>query len=147
MIEYDGMIHTDAEAARRAGVPEAVVASGDLGAAKAAARARLIAHVAAARAALITNLPGQEMVYLAKEAEAEAWLAARDPDAADYPLLAAEVGTTAETPDQLAQIWLNKGALWREAVARLEALRLRRGAALDAARTPKDVEAAMEGLA
>lgn len=113
---------------------------------KAAARERLASAIAAARTALITDLPGQEMIYLAKEAEARDWLAATDPDVADYTLLSAEVGITAPDPDSLAQLWLHLGQLWRGAAAQLEALRMTTLAAIDAAGTPADIEAAMAAL-
>lgn len=113
---------------------------------KAEARARLAAAIAAARTALITDLPGQEMIYLAKEAEARDWLSATDPDLADYTLLSAEVGITAPDADSLAQLWLNLGQLWRGAAAQLEALRMSILAAIDAAETPADIEAALTAL-
>ncbi|MDD2868439.1 hypothetical protein [Neomegalonema sp.] len=134
------------ERLRAAGVPGAVVRAALTARARTAARQVLDAHVAAARAAFVTALPGQEMVYLAKEAEAREWAAATAPDLADYPLLSAEVGVTAETADQLAQVWLNMAALWRSAAARLEARRLGVSAALDAARSPEEVEAALRAL-
>ena len=115
--------------------------------ARASARARLAAAISDARTAMITLLPGQEMIYLAKEAEARDWLAADDPDLADYTLLAAEVGITAPTAGELAQLWLNMGALWRGAAARLEALRMTVCAAIAAAETPEEVAAALEALA
>lgn len=111
--------------------------------ARAAARAALSAHIEAARAALITDLPGQSMIYLAKEAEARSFLAEPEPDMADYPMLAAEVGITAPDAETLAQIWLNMADIWRNAAAGLEALRLSTAAAIDAAATPAAVEAAM----
>ncbi len=117
-----------------------------LGAAKAAARAKLAEAAAAARAAMITALPGQDMIYLAKEAEARAWIADPVPDPAAYPLLVAEIGITAPDAASLAQLWLNLAALWREAAAQLEALRLSVGAAIDAAGTVADVEAALGPL-
>lgn len=85
------------------------------------------------RSAYITTIPGQEMIYLAKEAEARAWLADPAPDPADYPLLVAEIGITAPDAAQLAQLWLNMAALWRGVAATLEALRLGTAAALSAA--------------
>lgn len=112
--------------------------------AKATAHAALAARIAAARSALITDLPGQQMIYLAKEAEARAWLADPSPDLAAYPLLAAEVGLTAPDPATLAQIWLNMAMLWRNAAAGLEATRLALGAAIDAATTVAEVRAVRE---
>ena len=47
---------------------------------QAAATASVNAAIGQVRARYITVLPGQEMLYLAKETEARAWLAAVDPD-------------------------------------------------------------------
>jgi len=114
--------------------------------AKAAGQARLIEAMAAARLAFVTPLPGQDMVYLAKEAEARAWVAAIAPVLSDYPLLLAEVGITAPDADQLAQLWLNMAALWRAAAAQLEALRLSTQAAIEAAVSPEEVTAIMDAF-
>lgn len=56
------------------------------------------------------------MIYLAKEAEARAYLV----DGTIGPLLSAEVGITAPEPYQLAQLWVNLAALWRGAAAGIE---------------------------
>ncbi|AWD21625.1 hypothetical protein [Fuscovulum blasticum] len=114
--------------------------------AQAAARLRLTAAITRARTALITDLPGQDMIYLAKEAEARAWLADPVPDPAAYPLLVAEIGITAPDAPSLAQLWLNLAALWRQTAAELEGLRMAVGAAIDAATTPEDVAAALAPL-
>lgn len=111
--------------------------------AKAAARATLTAYIIAARSMLITVLPGQEMIYQAKEAEALAWVAAEAPGLTDYPLLSAEIGITAPDADQLAQLWLNMARIWRDTAAGLEALRLSIGAAIDAATQLIEVEIAL----
>lgn len=111
--------------------------------ARARAMAKLSAWIAAARAQFITELPGQEMVYLAKEAEARAWVAAIAPVLADYPLLSAEVGITAPDAEQLAQLWLNMATLWRATAAELEALRLSTQAAILAAESEAEIAAVL----
>lgn len=113
---------------------------------KTRARAEVAAAIAAARTALITDLPGQSMIYLAKEAEARAWLADPAPDMAEYPMLSAEIGLTAPDARALAQIWLNMATLWRSAAATLEARRLTLNAAIDAATTVAEVEAVVDQL-
>ncbi len=118
-------------------------ASAALAQARSAARAELATRIAAARTALITDLPGQSMIYLAKEAEARAFLGDPAPDMANYPMLSAEVGITAPDAETLAQIWLNMAVLWRDAAAALEALRLTTAAAIEAAGTVAEVDAAM----
>lgn len=115
--------------------------------AQADAQARLIEVMAAARMAFVTPLPGQDMVYLAKETEARAWVAAETPDLADYPLLSAEVGVTAPDADQLAQLWLNMAALWRTTAAELEGLRLSTKAAIAAAQSVEEIDTILEGIA
>lgn len=128
-IQWDQLIAADSRAAAA------------LAEARATAHAALATRIAAARSALITDLPGQQMIYLAKEAEARAFLADPAPDLAAYPLLAAEVGLTAPDAQALAQIWLNMAMLWRNAAAGLEATRLALGAAIDAATTVAEVRA------
>ena len=118
-------------------------AAAALAAAKSTAREALAGAVATARAGLITDLPGQSMIYLAKEAEAARWAADPAPDLASYPLIAAEIGITAPDAASLVQIWLNMAALWRSAAADLEALRLTTRAAIDAAETVDEVGAAL----
>ncbi len=114
--------------------------------AKTAARARLFAEVEAICRLLVTPLPGQDMIYLAKQAEARAWIADPVPNPTDYPLLCAEVGITAPDAHSLAQLWLNMAALMISEGARLEALRLSVGNAIDAAQTVEDVEAEIHGF-
>lgn len=117
-----------------------------MAAAKADALARLHGRLIILRSQLITDLPGQDMIYLAKESEARAWVADPSPDLAAYPLLAAEAGLTAPNADQLAQLWLNMAALWRAAAAQLEGLRMSMQAAIAAAPTAEELASIMEAL-
>ncbi len=102
--------------------------------------------IAAERAALLTDMVGQEMIYLAKEAEAKAWQATTNQDLADYPLLAAEVGITADDADALAALWLSMADQWRQTAARLEAIRLKAKADVGAAETLDAVASAESGI-
>ena len=102
------------------------LAADRLAAARAAAVAKINTWAAQERLKYITDLPGQEMVYMAKETEARAWLAAPAPDVTAYPLLSAEIGITAPDADQLAQVWVNLAAMWRGAAAGIEGERLSR---------------------
>lgn len=72
----------------------------------------------------ITSLPGQDMIYLRKEQEARAYLLDEDPVLSQYPMIAAEIGVTAETAYQIAQIWLYMSNSWQVIAAQLEWLRL-----------------------
>lgn len=103
------------------------------------AQARLFAWVEAERRLYVTALPGQEMIYLAKEAEAARFLVDPDPDMASYPFIAAEVGITAQTAWQVAQIWAFMATLWREVAAELEQTRLGLSAQIAAATTPAEL--------
>ena len=91
----------------------------------------------------ITIIPGQEMIYQAKEAEARLWLQTQPEDLTDFPLLAAEVGITAPTAFELAQLWLNLAVMWKSVAAQLETLRLQTGAAIAAAGSAAEIEAVM----
>lgn len=93
------------------------------------------------RRKFVTDIPGQEALYLLKEREARDWLSAEGPNLTDYPLIAAEVGITGETPDQVAQVYLNLGAIFLQAAAALEQVRLSKIAAIEAAQTSEDIEA------
>lgn len=99
---------------------------------KAAAHDRLFSAIAAARRKLVTELPGQEMIYLRKEDEAKRIIADPDPQAISYPILAGEVGLLAPTLYQAAQIILWKSAVWQAIAAALEAYRFRQTALIDA---------------
>ena len=91
---------------------------------KTSSLARVSAGISSVRQRVITALPGQDMIYLRKEAEARAYLAASDPALADYPMIAAEVGVTAETAYQVAQVWIYMSQSWQALAASLEAIRL-----------------------
>lgn len=117
-----------------------------LAAQQASAIAAVNAAAAVIRARLVTDLPGQEMLYLRKEAEARAFLADPDPDLALYPFLAAEVGATAPSADQVAQVYLNMAALWTGIGAALEALRLGAIAAIEGAEAPAVIGEAVAGF-
>jgi hypothetical protein len=115
-------------------------------AAQAAARDRINRLAGEARRPFITDIAGQEMIYLGKEAEARAYLADPAPDPADYPMLMAEVGLTAATPGQLAQLWLQMGAIWRQVAAAIEGARMTALIAVDAAATESAIDAAVTGM-
>lgn len=95
------------------------------------------------RRRIYTDIPGQDAMYLEKRAEAVAYVAeargrGEPASLADYPLLANEVGVTAPTPWQLAQIWLHMAAAFKAIGAATERLRMQ--AQIDIS-TAKDIEA------
>lgn len=57
-----------------------------------AAIAQVNAIAGKVRRLYVTDIPGQEALYLLKENAARSWLSANDPSLSDYPLIAAEVG-------------------------------------------------------
>ncbi len=108
--------------------------------------AKINARIGNERARYITVAPGQEMIYLAKEAEAARYVSA-DPEPAtmdDYPLLAADVGTLVATGYEAAQLVLNLAAQWRQIGGQLEYARRSAIAAVEGATTPGEVQAALE---
>lgn len=81
-------------------------------------------RVGQVRVKFVTDLPAQEMIYLRKEQEARSWLDSPSPNINAYPLMKAEVGITAPTANELAQIWLYMSNQWLEVAAVLEQIRL-----------------------
>lgn len=113
---------------------------------KADAHSRLTEWVSVERTKYMTVLPGQEMIYLAKEAEAYRYLADPDPDQSTYTFIPQEIGITAQDAYQIAQIWASMSHLWRQIAANVESVRLRLSAQIVAATAPEQVEAALADL-
>lgn len=98
----------------------------------------------------LTDIPGQQLVYADKERAAREWVAARaaattpadEPALTDFPAIAAEVGLTGESADQVAQVYLNAAALWRQVSATIEGVAMGAFVAIDAAPTPEAALAA-----
>lgn len=117
---------------------------GDLAPARSAAIARVNAAAAQVRARYMTQLPGQEMIYLEKEAEAQRFLAA-DPtptDLTDFPFLAAETGFTAPTAAEVAQVYIARAGTYRQVGAQLEGTRMEAIATIEAATLRAEIQAA-----
>lgn len=108
--------------------------------------ARINAAAGAVRRLYITDIPGQPTIYQMKETEARAWLADPDPDLANYPFIAAEIGITAATGYEVAQVYLNLGALYVQAAAQLEHARLGHIAMTETAPTPEDATAVADAF-
>lgn len=87
----------------------------------------------------ITPLPAQQMKYARKEAEARAYLTDPDPLPVNYPWIMAEVGITAPTAYEVAQVYLNMAELWVQIAVQYEPLRLTCVNALGAATTKTEV--------
>lgn len=99
------------------------------------------------RDGLITPLLGQDTVYALKREEAAAFVADPDPEPSHYPLVFAEVGTTAGTPFEVAQVFLNMSAIAVAALAGIEGRRLAALAAVAAASSAADIDAAVASFA
>ena len=114
---------------------------------KEAAIAQITQMRGQARLAYITDLPGQDMLYTAKYEEAGAYLTDPTPDPAEYPLIMSEVGVTATTAEEVAQVFLNLNALWRQAAGAIDAACFGAEAVVHAATTPIEIDAALIALA
>ncbi|EKE78423.1 hypothetical protein [Oceanibaculum indicum] len=107
----------------------------------------------AARASVLTMVPGQEMTYLRKEDQARAYLADGDPDDNDYPLLQASVGADAypaghpnagqlvATVAEAAAVVMMVSDAWTNLGALIERVRLRGKRLATLAETPAEVAA------
>lgn len=100
---------------------------------KAVLKAEIDAAAEVERNRYITPGAGQAMTYQAKSAEAARFASDADPQAGDYPLLAAEVGITGETLGDVAGVVAAAHAQWLAIGALIEAARLAAKAAVDAA--------------
>ena len=119
-----------------------------------AAHAEIDTAAGAARASVLTMVPGQEMTYLRKEDQARDYLSAADPDDADYPLLQASVGADAypaghpnagqlvATVAEAAAVVMMVSDAWTNLGALIERVRLRGKRLATLAETPEEVAAA-----
>jgi len=119
----------------------------ELAARRGVALTRITAMRGQARLAYITDLPGQDMLLTAKLEEARAYVVDPAPAPADYPLILSEVGITAPTALEVAQVFLNLNALWRQAAGMLDSICFAAQAAVDAAPDEAAIDAAVAALA
>ncbi|CDN52546.1 Hypothetical protein RG1141_CH01810 [Neorhizobium galegae bv. officinalis bv. officinalis str. HAMBI 1141] len=94
----------------------------------------------------ITAGAGQAMTYQQKADEAREYLEEDQPDAADYPLLTAEIGITGATIADVANVIIASFQQWQVIGGAIEAARLGTKAAIDAAETVDDAEAAANAI-
>lgn len=139
--DLNGWIIVDGELVRPEGWADTELVNRRL-----AAVARINTAAGAVRRLYVTDIPGQEALYLLKEAEARGWLAEVVPDPADYPLIAAEIGITAPTGDEVAQVYLNLAAIYVQAAAQLEHARLGHIAMAETTTTPDAADAAADAF-
>lgn len=123
--------------------------AGKLAALRREAIARINARTGEVRGRFITISPGQEMIYLGKEAEALRYLAevqvSGAPDLSGFPFMAAEIGITAPTPLALAQLWVAMAAQWRQIGSVIEQARLGAVAGVEQATGAPAIAAAVAG--
>lgn len=123
-----------------------------LGPLKAALKARLEADAEAERLKYVTAGAGQAMEYQQAAAEAEGLLTAiaLDPDYEPlpeiYPMLAASLGIDGETLAEVAATVAAMHGQWRQIGSAIRAARLAGKAAIDAAVTAEDAQAAFDAV-
>lgn len=140
----DTLVVPDEHAARIMALlaDEVTLAAGHLSAVKSQCKLKIDSEAEAERLKYITSGAGQAMAYQRKSAEAKACLSATDPQAFDYPMLAAEIGITAATLIAVAEAVNAADAAWLAIGAAIEAVRLGAKAAIDAAETAEAARAA-----
>lgn len=98
------------------------------------------------RKLFITQLPGQDLVYMNKERQALAFLADPEADSMQYRAIHREVGITAPTAYEVAQVYLNKADLLDQASGVIEEATLGAIAIVEVAETVAEAEAAIASM-
>lgn len=88
----------------------------------------------------ITDIPGQQMIYLRKEQEAKDWLVGTtEKTAENFPFIFNEIGLTADTPDQVAQVFFNNSYMWIQLALTMEKDRLTKLSQIKEAKTYEEL--------
>lgn len=95
------------------------------------------------RSKYVTQIQGQEVVYTLKRDEAVRYIADTSPDISRYPLIAAEIGITAATAYEVAQVYLKMSHQFVSSLAMLEHVRLTAIVAIESATTREEIENAI----
>ncbi|WP_353640749.1 hypothetical protein [Mesorhizobium sp. WSM2239] len=103
---------------------------------------RIDASAGEVRKNFITSVPGQEMVYQQKRVEAEALMAQLDIAHSEIPHIVAEAELNGIEPYDQAVIIITMSEQWKDVSAPIEKMRLGAKAAVTAATTPAEIEAA-----
>ena len=102
------------------------------------------------RLLFVTAIPGQSAIYIAKNEEAVHLLSSHGPEdeipLSDYPLIASEVGVTAPTAWEVAQVFANLNLLWRQAAGAIDGQCFLAENRVRAAATPEEVALAISNL-
>jgi hypothetical protein len=100
------------------------------------------ADAEATRLLWITGGSGQALTYEQKRIEAERMASDPAPQPAEYPMLAAEVGITADTLAAVGALVRARAAAWTAVAAQIESLRLQAKAAVMAANNAAEARSA-----
>lgn len=102
-----------------------------------------------ARLSLITSLPGQDMLYIEKQNEAIRLLALEtipEDTSVVAPFLTAEIGLTAPTAFEVAQIYLNMAETFRVVGPQLEQVRIGSLIAIETASTTEEMMTTLDAF-
>jgi hypothetical protein len=113
---------------------------------KAVASARIDTDAERARQVWATGGDLQSLVYEGKRREAAAYAVDGTPDPSTYPLLAAEIGLTADSLAGVAAIVSAKSAGWTQAAAAIERIRVGAKMGIDAATDQAGIDAVIAGM-
>lgn len=94
----------------------------------------------------ITPGAGQALTYMQKSDEARRYLSEDNPDAANYPLLSAEVGITADDMTGVANIVASAFTQWQQIGAAIEATRLGAKASIDASSNVENAQKIFDAI-
>lgn len=88
--------------------------------------------------------PGKHQLYADKRDEAVRYLAAAKgqnvPNLADYPFLEAEVGVSAASPRDLAELWIAMDRTWKKVAAGIEKLTISAKIRIRSARSQAEID-------
>lgn len=107
-----------------------------------AAKAKIAKKVGEVRSLYLTVTPGQEMVYMEKERQADLYFADPLIDPEEIPEIVVEAERHGNSVFAAAQMIKGMAAFWRQTSPLIERKRLTANAAVDAAQTPASIEAA-----
>lgn len=95
--------------------------------------------------------PGKHQIYADKRNEAERYLydaqQGTPPDLASYPYLSAETGISAETPVDLAELWIFMDSQWKHVAALIEQITITAKAQVRAAASQAEIDAIVAAAA
>lgn len=98
------------------------------------------------RNTVVTAGSAQAMIYIEKERQARAYLAAESPVDSDYPNLIAEVGINGDTIKAVAETIVRYADAWRAWGALVEGVRLGTKKAISTALTPEEIDKIIAGV-